>query len=52
MTQEQWITKEKFDYCYQGEEGEFLKSARYKWLVENIGKGLPSLQEALRTNNK
>lgn len=52
MTQEQWITKEKFDYCYQGEEAEFLKSARYKWLVENIGKGLPTLQEALRTNNK
>jgi hypothetical protein len=52
MTHEEWLKKEGFDYCYQGEEAEFLKSARYKWLVENIGKGLPRLEEALRTNNK
>ena len=52
MTHEEWLKKEGFDYCYQGEEAEFLKSARYKWLVENFGKGLPRLEEALRTNNK
>lgn len=52
MTQEEWIKKEGFDYCYQGEEKELMKSARYKWLVENIGKGLPSLEDALRTSNK
>ena len=52
MTHEEWLKKEGFDYCYQSEEGKFLKSARYKYLVENIGKGLPRLEEALRTNNK
>lgn len=52
MTHEEWIKKEGFDYCYQGEEGEFLKSARYKYLVEHVGKGLPRLEETLRTNNK
>lgn len=52
MTHEEWMKKEGFDYCYQGEEGEFLKSDRYKYLVENVGKGQNSLEEALRTNNK
>lgn len=52
MTHEEWIKKEGFDYCYQGEEGEFLKSARYKYLVENFGKGLPRLEETLRANKK
>ena len=52
MTQEEWVKNQKFDYCYQGEEAEFLKSARYKYLVENFGKGLPRLEETLRTNKK
>ncbi|UUC20518.1 hypothetical protein NOV18_08570 [Pseudomonas asiatica] len=52
MTHEEWVEKEGFDYCYQGEEGEFLKSARYRYLVENFGKGLPRLEETLRANSK
>lgn len=50
MTQEKWIKKEGFDYCYLGAETEFMKSTRYRWLVENIGKGLSSLSSSLRTN--
>lgn len=52
MTHEEWVKNQKFDYCYQGEEAEFLKSARYKYLVENFGKGLPRLEETLRTTKK
>ncbi|MBO2925381.1 hypothetical protein J5H75_27310 [Pseudomonas asiatica] len=52
MTHEQWIVKEKFDYCYLDEIEEFYSSARYKFLVENFGKGLPRLEETLRTNSK
>lgn len=49
MTQEEWCKKEKFDYCYVGEEEQFRNSARYKWLVANIGKGLPKLSDQLAT---
>jgi len=38
MTQEEWVKKEGFDFCYVGEEAAFKESARYKWLVENVGK--------------
>lgn len=38
MTQEEWVKKEGFDYCYVGEEAEFRNTERYKWLVENVGK--------------
>ncbi len=47
MTQEEWCKKEGFDYCYVGEETAFRNSDRYKWLVENFGKGLPSLFDQL-----
>lgn len=52
MTHEQWIVKEKFDYCYVDEIDDFYQTARYKYLVETVGKGLPRLEETLRTNKK
>ncbi|MBX8497787.1 hypothetical protein [Pseudomonas cichorii] len=47
MTLEEWAAKEKFDYCYEGQESAFRESERYKWLVNNFGRNLPSLKEQL-----
>lgn len=44
MTQEEWAKKEGFDFIYEGQEMEFLKGARRKWLVENFAKNLPPLK--------
>lgn len=43
MTLEEWCDKEGFDYCYKGQEGEWIKSERRAWLVENTGINLPQL---------
>lgn len=47
MTMEEWASKEGFDYCYEGQESAFRESERYKWLVQNVGRNLPSLKEQL-----
>lgn len=47
MTMEDWAKKQGFDYCYEGQEAAFRKSDRYKWLVQNFGRNLPSLKEQL-----
>ena len=38
MTLEEWMTKEKFEYCYQGEEEAFRSTDKYKRLVATFGK--------------
>ncbi|MBH3384026.1 hypothetical protein I5S53_08580 [Pseudomonas juntendi] len=43
MTQEEWATKEGFDYTYEHEIGAWLRSERHKYLVENFGRNLPQL---------
>jgi hypothetical protein len=38
MSQEEWIADKGFDFCYQGEEEAFRKTAKYRKLVETFGK--------------
>ena len=38
MTLEEWMGKEKFEYCYQGEEDAFRATDKYKKLVATFGK--------------
>lgn len=38
MSQEEWIAKEGFQFCYQGEEEAFRKTDKYRKLVETFGK--------------
>lgn len=38
MTLEEWMQKEKFEYCYQGEEEAFRSTEKYKKLVATFGK--------------
>ncbi|MBI6707268.1 hypothetical protein YA0599_03440 [Pseudomonas syringae] len=49
MTLEEWCVNNGFDFCYMGEVEAFKKTEHFKWLVENVGKGLNSLAEQLES---
>lgn len=52
MTHEEWCVRNNFDYCYHGQVEEFRASARFKSLVENVGKGKISFKEELVLKRK
>ncbi len=43
LTQEEWAVMNGFDYTYENEIGEWLRSDRHKQLVDNFGRHLPQL---------